>query len=210
MLDKGIGSPGAKNGIDSPNYRSISTTHVGKAGEYFVAGHLLRLGYNVAPLPVDSGVDLIAHWITETGDSRMCLVQVKTTQRKRTSIDFSMQQLDNAARQGVNLIIVFWHEVAVPFALVLPPSLVYMLTSGGFQDPTAPVRKSADAMTIVFESHGKNVYIRNRKNDISGMINRFDRLAPTDVDHFVIPEYAQWSGASGQLVEILSEEEMSG
>ena len=41
---------------------------MGRAGEFFVAGHLLRRGLNPALLAVDGGVDLLAHREFKTAD----------------------------------------------------------------------------------------------------------------------------------------------
>ena len=101
------------------------TTHLGRAGEYFVAAQLLRMGYNTSPLPVDTGVDLPAHWTTKSGESRVALLQVKSTAATRTTIRLNKTQLDRITGQGVNLIVVFWSDPQRPFALVLPPALSY-------------------------------------------------------------------------------------
>jgi len=183
--------------------------HLGKAGEFFVAGQLLRLGYNCSPLPVDTGVALLAHWLHESGESRVALVQVKTTEKRRSTVKLKKRQLEKMVEMGVNLIVVFWSDPQAPFALVVPPALLYMLTSGGFQDPKAPIRAKGEIYWIVFvEKEPQAVYVRNRFNDVSCMVNRFDRLAPTDEDHMMIPPYAEWSNGKHQLLKVLSDDEM--
>ncbi len=185
-----------------------STTHLGRAGEYYVAAQLLRLGYNTSPLPVDTGVDLLAHWMTKDGDSRVALLQVKTTASKRTKIRLDRAHVDRITSQGVNLVVVFWFDPDRPFALVIPPALFYMLTSGGSKSPSAPIRVRRDGVDLVFRVQTQeHVFIRNKRTDIGRMVNRFDRLAPTDEDPMPIPVYAEWTSDNEGLLRILSDQE---
>ena len=87
--------------------RPLAATHLGRAGEYYVASHLLRLGYNAVPLPIDSGVDLLAHWTTERGDSRVAQFQVKSTERRRMMFRLTAKQLERWWDEGINLVAVF-------------------------------------------------------------------------------------------------------
>jgi hypothetical protein len=182
--------------------RPPTTTHLGRAGEQFVASHLLRLGYNATPLPIDMGVDLLAHWTTKSGESRVAQFQVKTTQQKRISFRLRKRQLERLWAEGINLVVVFWYEPASPFALVIPPSLSYMLTSGGHKDSRAPIRVGANGAILVFGSSGaRRAHTRNRYHDLSAMIDRFDRIEATDEDYSVIRPYADWSTHDKALVE---------
>lgn len=184
------------------------TTHLGRAGEYFVAAQLLRMGYNTNPLPVDTGVDLLAHWVTKNRDSRVALLQVKSTASRRTTIRLNKTQLDRITGQGINLVVVFWGDPQRPFALVLPPALFYMLTSGGFKSPAAPIRTRFDGATIVFTAQSQeHVFIRNVRTDLGPMVNRFDRLAATDEDPHAIPNYAAWTSDGEGLLRILPDED---
>lgn len=159
------------------------TTYLGRAGEYFVAAQLLRMGYNTSPLPVDTGIDLLAHWTTKRGDSRVALLQVKSTALSRTTIRLNKVQLDRITDQVVNLVVVFWGDPQRPFALVIPPALFHMLTSGGFESPAAPIRSGPDGVAIVLTARSQeHVFIRNLQTDLSLMVNRFDRLAASDED----------------------------
>jgi len=180
------------------------TTHLGRAGEYFVAAQLLRMGFNTSPLPVDTGVDLLAHWTAKSGDSRAALVQVKSTVLKRTTIRLTKTQVDRITAQGVNLVLVFWGDPQRPFALVIPPALFYMLTSGGFKSPAAPIRIRAHGADIVVRaSSQKDVFIRNLRTNLGPMVNRFDRLAATDEDPRAIPDYAEWTSDGDGLLRII-------
>ena len=184
------------------------TTYLGRAGEYYVAAQLLRMGYNTSPLPVDTGVDLLAHWTADGGDSRVALVQVKTTASRRTTIKLNKTQLDRITRQGVNLVVVFWYDPVRPFALVIPPALFYMLTSGGLKSPAAPIRTRPDGTVLVFRVRSKeHVFIRNKRTDVGPMVNRFDRLAATDEDPHAIPPYAEWTSDDEGLLRIVADEE---
>jgi len=184
------------------------TTHLGRAGEYFVAAQLLRMGYNTSPLPVNTGVDLLAHWTTKSGESRVFLLQVKSTALRRTTVRLNKTQLDRITAQGVNLVVVFWYDPHRPFAVVLPPALFNMLTSGGFNSPAAPIRSRPDGAAIVLMAHTQeHVFIRNRRTDVALMVNRFDRLAATDDDHHEIPDYAAWTSDVEGVLRILPEED---
>jgi hypothetical protein len=164
---------------------------------------LLRLGYNAMPLPVDTGVDLLAHWTTRSGESRVAQFQVKATERRRLTFRLTEKQLNRWWDELVNLIVVFWYEPTAPFCVVLPPSLCRMLTSGGFNDPRAPIRVVDTLTTIVLGSPGpKRVYIGNRHNDISRMVNRFDRIEATDDDSLHLPPYASWGSDGRALVDL--------
>lgn len=186
------------------------TTHLGRAGEYFVAAQLLRMGYNTSPLPVDTGIDLLAHWTTKSGDSRVALLQVKSTASSRTTIRLNKVQLDRITDQVVNLVVVFWGDPQRPFALVIPPALFYMLTSGGFKSPAAPIRSGPDRVAIVFTARSQeHVFIRNLRTDLGLMVNRFDRLAASDEDPYVIPGYAEWTSDDEGLLRIVPEEDPS-
>jgi hypothetical protein len=183
--------------------RPSTTTHLGRAGEHLVAGHLLRLGYNAMPLPVDTGVDLLAHWTTRSGDSRVAQFQVKSTERRRLTFRLTEKQLNRWWAEMINLVVVFWYEATAPFCVVLPPSLCYMLTSGGYKDRRAPIRVAETLTTIVVASPGpQRVYIGNRHNDISRMVNRFDRIEATDDDPLHIPRYACWASDGMALVQL--------
>ena len=181
--------------------RPPTSTHLGRAGEQFVASHLLRLGYNAVPLPIDTGVDLLAHWTTKSGESRVAQFQVKTTQARRIAFRLTRAQLTRWWSEGINLAVVFWYDSAAPFTVVVPPSLSYMLTSGGHRDPRAPIRVG-DLATLVFGSQGPNrAFVGNRRNDVSRMINRFDRIEATDEDYLHIRPYVSWSGDEKALLQ---------
>ncbi len=184
------------------------TTHLGRASEYLVAAQLLRMGYNTSPLPVDTGVDLLAHWNTKSGDSRVALIQVKGTAASRTTITLNKAQFDRITGHGVNLAVVFWLDPECPFTLVIPPALFYMLTSGNFRSPAAPIRSRPAGATIVFVAKGRDrVFIRNLRTDLSLMVNRFDRLAASDEDPHAIPDYAEWATDDEGLLRIVPDEE---
>lgn len=183
------------------------TTHLGRAGEYFVAAQLLSRGYNTSPLPVDTGVDLLAHWTTRSGDSRVALLQVKSTASGRTTIRLKKTQLDRVIGQRINLVVVFWGDPQRPFALILPPALFYMLTSGRFKSRAAPIRSRPGGTAIVFEARSQeHVFIRNLRTDLGPMVNRFDRLAATDEDPHAVPDYAEWTSDDKGLLQIAPEE----
>ena len=168
------------------------TRYIGTSGEYFVASHLLRLRLNTTPLPVDDGLDLIGHRTMPDGESRTYLFQVKTTQNREARIRFRREQFDRLLDQAVNLVVVLWATADAPRALVVPPRLLRMLTTGGFEDPRAPIPRDESIVRIRVEDHEGRIYVRNRLHDFTGMTNRFDLCEATDVDTTAHPEYAVW------------------
>ena len=72
-----------------------------------------------------------------------------------------------------------------------------MFTSGGFEDPKAPLVTTGDEVSLrVFESRGR-YFIRNLDNEITAMRNRFDRIEPIGSDPGQFPSYASWSDGAG-------------
>jgi hypothetical protein len=178
----------------------LMTLYIGKAGEFFVAGHLLRLGLNAMPLTVDSGVDLLGHLVTEYGDSRVYQFQVKTTARPIAQFNFEREKFRRLYTQNINLVVVFWSEPSNPLALVLPPRLLRMMTSGGYEAPHAPIRMQRDLISMRVERRDSRVYVRNRYHEFTRMVNRFDLVEASDIDTIHLPEYCCW-GEAPSLIE---------
>lgn len=127
----------------------IKHLYLGRAGESFVASHLLRRGLNPASLPVDAGVDLLAHSLFKTdrpllhAEHELFQFQIKTTANEyKTTL--RVEKVHELWHKAINLVVVFWANEKSPSAVVLPPSLIYMLTSGGFEDPRAPLNMIGD------------------------------------------------------------------
>jgi hypothetical protein len=185
---------------------------LGRAGESFVAAHLLRRGFNPAPLAVDTGVDLIVHREFKTADLLLLQAeheiyqfQIKTTATNEYRSSLPMKKVLQLWHKVINLIVVFWADDKAPSAVVLPPSLIRMLTSGGFEDPKAAFVMTADFVSLRFiESNGR-YFIRNYDNDITAMLNRFDRIEPIGTDTGMFPSYAYWADGSA-LVAFDSDE----
>lgn len=171
----------------------MKTQYIGKSGEYFVAGHLLRLTLNITPLPVDEGIDLLGHRLNRQGETRTYLFQVKTTQNDTARINLQRSKFVELLDNAVNLIVVMWSIPEHPVALVIPPRLLKMMTTGGFQDPLAPLRIRGERVQVKVEQHNGRVYVRNRAHDFTGMVNRFDLVEATDIEVTSLPEYARWA-----------------
>ncbi|MEO8589163.1 MAG: hypothetical protein ABI432_07340 [Flavobacteriales bacterium] len=184
--------------------------YVGKAGEHLVAAKLLRLGLNAGPLPIDSGVDILAHAELKVHQDILQLhaehlvyqFQVKTTSTDEYSVSIDSEKFAELWFKVINLIVVFWPKDASPVCLVLPPSLCRMLSSGGFEDPQAPFVVTGSTMSLRVLRDGDRYYIRNKSNEVTRMLERFDRIEPTDTDTGMFPSYACWSGEEKRLVEI--------
>jgi hypothetical protein len=180
-----------------------ATAYTGRAGEYFVASHLLRLGYNAMPMPVDSGIDLVAHSMTKHAESVIALFQIKTTKNRRCSFRLTDKAFQRLWRDVINVVVVFWDDPALPIAVVVPPSLLYMYTSGGHKDPRAPLRLRNGEVRFVFRRTGpRQVCIRNREHDISPMVNRFGLIEHIGHDTTTIPPYASWSDSPTSLISL--------
>lgn len=193
-----------------PDELGIQRLYFGRAGELFVAAHLLRLGLNSAALPVDTGVDLLAHresqlnFVPQHSMHELYQFQVKTTTTGEYSVALPVRKIHDLWHKAINLVVVFWKEQANPNGVILPPSLIRMLTSGGFKDPKAPLLIDGDQVSLrVFESGGR-YFIRNLDNEITAMLNRFDRIEPVGIDTTHFPEYACWSTDRG-LVKLDSD-----
>jgi hypothetical protein len=106
--------------------------------------------------------------------------------------------------KAVNLVVVFWSVETAPAAVVLPPSLIRMLTSGGFEDPKAPLATTGDEVSLRVIETGGRYFLRNQDHEITAMRDRFDRIEPIGTDTGQFPDYAHWSYDKG-LVEFDSD-----
>lgn len=187
---------------DELSHPDMSRTQVGRAGEYYVLSMLLRLGLNAMPISVDSGVDVVAHRFSESGHSLIYQYQVKTTEKNQAKFSISHAAFKRMLSIRANLVVVFWFDVKNPAAVILPPSLLYMLTSGGYEDSKAPIRLSKESYHFrVVYLDNNNVFLRNQFNNIAPMINRFDRAEDTMHDIFYIPDYVGWADGPKTLVQ---------
>jgi hypothetical protein len=179
---------------------------LGRAGEFYVASRLLRRGLNPAPLPVDTGVDLLAHrelkldLLLHQAEHELYQFQVKTTATKEYRASLPVKKVDELWHKVINLVVVFWAKDKDPSAVVLPPSLIRLLTSGGFEDPRAPFVMTGGEVSLKFIESDGRYFIRNRDNEVTAMRNRFDRIEPIGTDTGQFPEYASWSDGKGLVV----------
>jgi hypothetical protein len=194
----------------APDESEIQRLYLGRAGELFVASHLVRRGLNSAPLPVDTGVDLLAHRevrldvAPHQAEHELYQFQVKTTTTSEYRASLPVRKVHDLWHKAINLVVVFWSEKTAPSAVVLPPSLIRMLTSGGFEDSKAPLVTIGNEVSLRVIELGGRYFIRNQHNEITAMRNRFDRIEPIGIDTGQLPDYAQWSHDRG-LVEFDSD-----
>ncbi len=190
------------NPLDRSRYTNL---FLGRAGEFFVASELLRRGLNPFLSPVDTGIDLVAHqeFIPHVpllhAVHDIFLFQVKTTAVDEYKDSISTRTVHEWWHKRINLVIVFWSENSQPTCLILPPSLIHMLTSGGFDDPKAPLRIGTRNVALRVLRRGTRFYMRNKHNDLSVMQNRFDRIESVDSDSQMLPQYAKWDDGDGLL-----------
>jgi hypothetical protein len=192
--------------LGSPQDRSHYTNlFVGRAGEYFVASELLRRGLNPFLSPVDTGIDLVAHQefiphiplLHAVHD--MFLFQVKTTAVDEYKVSISTRTVHEWWHRRINLVIVFWSENSHPTCLILPPSLLHMLTSGGFDAPEAPLKLGTRKVTLRVFRRASRFYMRNMHNELTAMQNRFDRIESVESDSQMLPPNAEWDDGEGLL-----------
>jgi hypothetical protein len=191
--------------LRDPNGNRTEKMYLGRAGEFYVASHLLRLGFNPATLPVDDGVDLLAHRAAEKHNDILTLqteyhlfqLQIKTTASDQYAASLPIKKVNELWHKTINLIIVFWSKNTSPAAIVIAPSLLRMLTSGGFEDPKAAIALTGKRASLKVFLSGTEFFVRNRKQGITAMHNRFDLIEPIGTDTGRFPEYAFWSDQGG-------------
>jgi hypothetical protein len=191
--------------LGSPHDRSAhSNLYLGRAGEFFVASELLRRGLNPYLAPVDTGIDLVAHREFTTpvpllnAVHDVFLFQIKTTSIDEYKDSINTHTVHKWLYKRINLVIVFWPENTQPTCLVLPPSLLFMLTSGGFDDHRSPLKIGPKKVQLRVLRQGNRFFLRNRKNEVTAMWDRFDRIEPIN-SISNMPSYASWSNGKGLL-----------
>ena len=115
-------------------------------------------------------------------------------------MSFSKDVIERMWKDAINLIVVFWQENSTPSSIVIPARLVGMLTSGGFNDPNAPLRIRGDNVNMRVFKSGERYFVRNKHNEVSYLLNRFDLLDTIDRDMDTLPEYAEWSDDEKTLI----------
>ena len=180
--------------------RRHENLYTGLAGEHFVIANLLRIGWNANRLSVDTGIDVVGQRMGDIGDPELIQCQVKTTTRSAYQGSFPKAVIERLWQDAINLIVVFWEKDSAPSSIVIPARLVGMLTSGGFKDPSAPLRIRGEKVTLRVFRSGERYFIRNRANEVTELLNRFDLLDTTDLDMNTLPEYAEWSDHEKTLI----------
>lgn len=186
--------------------RRPQNLYTGQAGEHLVSAFLLMEGWNPSIPPVDSGIDVIAHRITDSGDSILALFQVKTTRRNAYNLSLPIEKFNQMLEDAVNLIVVFWASPEHPQTIVFPPRLLHMMTSGGFEDPNAPIRIVGDNYTLKIFRRNDRFFVRNLRNEYTFMLNRYDLIEEYDIDIAHLPEYAEWSPGERTLIEFFMDD----
>ncbi len=191
----------------SAHKTDLSHLYLARAGETFVAAQLLRRGLNAATAPVDSGVDILAHAELDLevplfqAEHLVYQFQVKTTATNEYRASLSVAKVHELWHKVINLIVVFWSDRDIPSAIVIPPSLIRMLTTGGFDDPRAPLRLRDDKVSLRFLRRENQYFVRNKSNSLTAMLNRFDLIEPIGTNTGMLPPYASW-GEGDQVVRI--------
>lgn len=178
---------------------AVEKLYTGKAGEHLVMAHLLRRGYVAMPATVDTGVDVIAQ--AHDDPDRIVQFQVKTTTINDIRLRFGNSKLDEFWTSGINLCVVFWQD-AEPTPVVFPTRLIHMMTTGGLNDPRAPIRRGSKYTSFrVRMLEDGTVYVRNKSQNYTRMVNRFDLADDIGTDAYQIPEYAIWSDDPKRVID---------
>jgi hypothetical protein len=190
---------------NSNKFGKTDKLFLGCAGEFYVASNLLRIGLNPASLPVDTGVDLLAHRefktdiLMQQAEHELFQFQIKTTATDDYRASLPEKKVNELWHKNINLIVVFWKLGTIPSAIVLPPSLIRMLTSGGFRDPCAPLFSKQGKVSLRVYRKGDYYFIRNTNHEITAMLNRFDRIEPIGTDTGMFPSYACWADGNSLI-----------
>ncbi len=194
-----------RGSAEKPDLRHL---YLARAGETFVAAQLLRRGLNAATAPVDSGVDILAHAELDLkepllhAEHLVYQFQVKTTATKEYRASLPVAKVHELWHKVINVIVVFWGVREVPSAIVIPPSLIRMLTTGGFDNPRAPLRLRDEKVSLRFFRRGNEYYVRNKSNSLTALLNRFELIEPIGTDTGVFPPYASWGEGKQKVVNI--------
>ncbi len=173
--------------------RKLSKIYCGKAGEFLVTSYLIRNGYNTVPLSIDSGVDLLGHRLSESGESYIFQFQVKTTIKDRIDIQHTEAKLKKYWEERINLVVVFWPQTAAPRILIVPPSLLRVMATSAFKGK--PLIRTSDAglkvVSISLRANG-GARIPGTNCNLDIMEERFDLCEDTLSDPNRKPEYIHW------------------
>jgi hypothetical protein len=121
------------------------------------------------------------------------LFQIKTTAANEYRSSLPINKVHQLWHKAINLVVVFWANERTASAVVFPPSLIRMLTSGGFEDPRAPLIMAGNFVSLRFIERGGRYFIRNYDHEITAMLNRFYRIEPIGTDTSMFPNYAYWA-----------------
>lgn len=178
---------------------AIEKLYTGKAGEHLVMAHLLKRGYVAMSATVDTGVDVIAH--ARHDPDRIVKFQVKTTTINDISLRFENTRLEEFWTDHINLCVVFWQSIE-PAAVVFPAGLIHMMTTGGFENSRAPIRRGSTHTSFrVRMLEDGTVYVRNKSQIYTQMVNRFDLADDIGADTYRIPGYAIWSDDPKRVID---------
>jgi hypothetical protein len=82
-----------------------------------------------------------------------------------------------------------------------------MLTSGGFEDPRAPLNMTGNNVSLRVIKSNDRYFIRNDEHEITAMLNRFDRIEAIGTDTTHYPPYAFWADDRHWVVAFDPDEE---
>jgi hypothetical protein len=133
--------------------------------------------------------------------------QIKTTATNEYRASFLIKKVNELWHKVINLVVVFWPNGKGPSAIVLPPSLILMLTSGGFEDPRAPLNMTGNNVSLRVIKSNDRYFIRNDEHEITAMLNRFDRIEAIGTDTTHYPPYAFWADDRHWVVAFDPDEE---
>ena len=148
----------------------LSTTHIGKAGEFSVVSELLFRGYNANSMTVDDGIDIIA-----SKNGRFFLIQVKTTAYKDDAFTINIEK---NSYQRYNDSYIFYIIVIRCINNNLPINQYLVLNSRDIEKWVGNnlIGQTEKCYTINLKQFNGGIYIcrGNKNEEISFHLNKFD------------------------------------
>lgn len=153
--------------LPEPVPPQVSTSFLGKAGEYAVMSELLFWEYNVSQMTVDDGIDLVA-----SKNNKFFFIQVKTsTKQNDGKYNFTISKSSFMKYQGQNVYYVFvlrhiWNNE-------------YIILSGTLLDSfiRTGILQNTQALSIRIAVNEKRTeYVLNGKTDVKYYLGRFGEI----------------------------------
>lgn len=152
----------------APKFSDLTSSYLGKAGEYAVMSELLFWGFNVSLMAVDDGIDIVA-----TKLNKYFHIQVKATTERPDATHFVYTIKKDAFEANNNssifYILVLRYMKKTEF-IVLPSTFIYSAIKLG-----SIVGSQSYSLRVNYNEKQKRFYLNN-KDDLSPYTNSFDQI----------------------------------